>query len=75
MAWLDPNPGPTGCRCAQCYGLAEYMADHGREDHGLPRSPQYLHRLIVRQGKPEPPPVKRHVAAQPWEPRPSRRSI
>lgn len=31
-----PNSFATGCRCADCYGLAEYMRETTGEDHGLP---------------------------------------
>ena len=28
-----------GCRCAQCYTLAEFMLEETGRDHGLPRAP------------------------------------
>ena len=29
----------SGCKCAQCFGLAEYMAERSDKDYGLPAAP------------------------------------
>jgi hypothetical protein len=70
-AFLDPDPYAGGCRCAQCFGLREYLIAHGCAADGLPPAPGHPEPI-----KPAPvPPVlltARRVAPQPWEPRPAR---
>lgn len=31
-----------GCRCRECWGLAEYMLATTGRDHGLPRAPGHI---------------------------------
>lgn len=64
--------GPVGCRCSECFGLAEYMLALTGSDHGLPRARGHL--ALVPERKPEPPAViNRNPDPQPWVPRPARR--
>lgn len=70
-AWLDVRPG-SGCRCPECFRLAEYVLALTGNDHGLPRAPGHLP-LPVREPEAASPPVKREAAPQPWIPRPARK--
>lgn len=70
---------PGGCKCAQCYGLAEYMHDLTGKDYGLTRAPGCPHKhaesnVIPLRPEPEPPAPRRApvVELQPWQPRPPR---
>lgn len=72
-----PCPGTAGCHCPYCYGLAEYATEHLGKGYGLPRTWQPPPRLIT---PPEPvdAPVRLarpSMVPQPWEVRPSRRSL
>jgi len=83
MAWLDPQPGPSGCQCPECYGLAEAMIEITGNAHGLPIARGHVSLREARRLKAErearelpalgePPRVRRPAAPQPWEPRPAR---
>lgn len=70
-----PCPGNPSCRCPWCYGLAEYMTTMTGRDYGLLRTWTPPPRL-VEAPKPAPVPhTRREPAPQPWEPRPSRRTL
>lgn len=40
----------TGCRCRECYGLAEYMRDLTGRDYGLPSAPGHHTLRVVTPG-------------------------
>ena len=73
----------TGCRCPECFGLAEYMLRLTGSDHGLPRAPGHKPPsysppkppapTVAEQLREVPVQVRERLAPrQPWEPRPAR---
>lgn len=42
----------TGCKCASCYSLAEYLTDHGGKDVGLAPAPGHARLHVVTSGPP-----------------------
>jgi hypothetical protein len=64
-----PCPGSPGCRCAYCFGLAEYMIATTGDAHGLPITWRPPPRLVEA---PKPVSLNRAPAEQPWVPKPPR---
>ena len=78
---------PRGCRCAQHFGLAEYMAELTGKDYALPHAPlagDDSH-IALRAPTPSAPSAPEQLASlpadlreeltprQPWQPRPARK--
>jgi len=72
VAWMDPNPGASQCRCPECWTLPEYLDELTGRTYGLPRARGHAP-LPVEPAK-EPVVIERPrvVARQPWEVRRSR---
>jgi hypothetical protein len=67
-------PGNPGCRCRECYGLPEWLAQHGLDARGMgpTRTAPPFEPTPVAVVAPEPPPAPRAPARQPWDARPAR---
>jgi hypothetical protein len=56
------------CKCADCWGFAEFASEQLGHDYGLPRSPGHARPAPVAEVIPLTPRSTR----QPWQARPSR---
>lgn len=41
-----------GCKCAQCYGLREWLTDHGHDHRDLPAAPGHATLRVLTHGQP-----------------------
>jgi hypothetical protein len=66
-------PGNPGCKCRECYGLREFLADHNLDTRGLPptRTAPTFDPLASVAVEP-PRRARRPRSKQPWVPRPPR---
>ena len=60
------------CKCAQCYGFAEFASEELGSDYGLPRSPGHA-RPVVEPAA-EVVQLRPRRVNQPWMPRPASRA-